>query len=191
MIALAIISLTLSACVQPPTPPPPSPSPLKDCVDFEDLTVGTTYQVPATFADSGAMVWVLPFQWSNMNWTSIGRADAVKVGLAGGSGNEMFLNNVNLGLDIGALECVNLKFRDRGGNVNLIMNDKVGNSNDFQNTNLGGVTVSADTHYEHGDLVGTLKLSGKFAKFNFQEKQWISFAIGGQELSIDDVCPCH
>jgi hypothetical protein len=35
-----------------------------------------------------------------------------------------------------------------------------------------------------------LTLHGDFVQFNFQEMGWISFAIGGQELAVDDVCPC-
>lgn len=188
---LALVAACLAACVTPNPPPAPTPqSPLKDCVDFEDLTVGKTYRVPATFAGSGAAIQALSYQWSNMNWTNDGRADVMKDGLAGGSDNEMFLNNVNLGFNVGSLECVALRFRDKGGNVNLIINNNVGNFLDFQNVNLGGVTVSV-TYDAGGENKGILKLSGEFTQFNFQEKWLISFAIGGQELSIDDICPCR
>lgn len=189
--SLLLIVTCLAACAAcNPTPTSvPSPSPLKDCVDFEDLKVGNKYQKLATWASSGAAIQVLNFQWSNMNWTSDGYAEVMQDGLAGGAGNEMFLNNVNLGLDIGSTECVTIHFHNKGGNVNLIINDTVGNWDDFQNANLGGVIVSAD--YVGNENKGTLTLSGEFKRFNFQEKGWISFAIGGQELFIDDICPCR
>ncbi len=186
---LTLVAIYLAACV-PPSPPPASPSPIKECVDFEGLMVGTVHKVPNTFVDSGTTIQVLPFQWGTGGWTSDGQADVTKNGLAGGEGNEMFLNNVNLGFDVGSLECVTIRFRDQGGNVNLVINNDMGNFADFQHASVGGVNVSV-AYGAGGNNTGTLTLSGRFDKFNFQEKGMISFTIGGQELSIDDVCPCR
>jgi hypothetical protein len=159
-------------------------------VNFEDLAMGKMYQVSDTFTDSGATMRVLPLQWSNKNWTSDGRGDVKNDMPTGTPGNAMFLNNVNIGFDIGSLECVMLRFCDEGDNVNLIINNRVGNVQDFQEldgTHLGSVNISVDVDDEN---CGTLNLSGKFEGFFFQKIWPISFAIGGRELYIDDVCPC-
>jgi hypothetical protein len=187
---LVLVPIYLTAWSAPPPTPNPPPSPLKKCVDFNNLKVGTTYHVPARFAASGASIWVLPHQWSNNKWYSGGRAEVKKAVQAGGSGNEVFLGDVNLGFDFAPLECVTLRFRHSGGNVNLIANNNVGNNKDFEHLNVPGATVSV-TYHSVDKRQGILKLSGKFPRFNFQEKWLISFAIGGQELFIDDVCPCR
>jgi hypothetical protein len=192
---LALGAICLAACVPPPSPssePSPSPlSPLKDCVDFEDLAIGATYRVADTFTDSGAAMALWPFQWSNLNWTYDGRADLRNDMPAGTPGNAMLLNNVNIGFDAGSLECVTLHFCDEGSNVNLIINNQVGNVQNFQDlngTNLGSVTISVNVDSKN---CGTVNLSGKFERFYFRERGPISFAIGGQELYVDNVCPCR
>ena len=188
---LLVVTLTVACNPSPGPAPTPSPSPLTDCINFEDLTVGSQYQVPTLFTSSGATIQVLPFQWGNMNWTNGSGASVGGDGLAEGRGaKEMLPNNVNLGFNTGSLaQCITLRFRDRGGNVNLIINNVIGNWNDFQNANLGGVAVSVN-YDPGGQNKGTLTLHGDFAQFNFQDMGWISFAVGGQELAVDDVCPC-
>lgn len=194
VLALLLLMVILTvACNSSPAPAPtPSPSPLTDCIDFEDLTVGSQYQVPTLFTSSGATIQVLPFQWANMNWTNGSGASVGGNGLAEGrEAKEMLPNNVNLGFHTGpSAQCITFRFRDQGGNVNLIINDTVGNWDDFQNANLGAVAVSVN-YDPGGQNKGTLTLRGEFAQFNFREMGWISFAVGGQELSVDDVCPCR
>lgn len=163
-------------------------SPLTKCMGFEELTVGSIYKVPSTFTDSGTTVVVLPFQWSNGTWTSTGPGAMVRDAKdAGGSGKEVFINNVNLGFAVGDLRCVTLRFRDMGGNVNLAVNNVTGNYPDFTNGMLSGVTIAV-TSDARGAI---LTLRGKFQRFVFQNQSPINFAIGGQELPIDDVCPCE
>lgn len=205
---IAILALVMVACVPvtPVSPPAQTPAvqvpeptkvganellPLHSCLDFDELTLGTTYQVPATFGTTEATMAVLPFQWDNGTWTSAGDGASVhNAADAGGSGNELFLNNVNLGYDVGSLQCVSIRYHDMGGNVNLVINNVVGNYSDFVDTNLGGVEVLV-ANDSSGNNSGSLTLSGKFESFPFQEQQLISFAIGGQELAIDNLCPCE
>lgn len=188
---LLAVTTCLVACGPSPVPPQTqTPSPLKGCVGFEDLTVGNNYQVPTTFASSGGTMQVFSFQWRNGGWTNGQGAQASGNGLAGGrQPKEMFLNNVNLGFNVGSPQCVTLRFRDQGGNVNLVINNDMGNWDDLQNASLGGVAVAVN-YDPGGQNKGTLTLHGDFKPFNFLEKGWISFAIGGQELSVDDICPC-
>jgi hypothetical protein len=201
-VVIAVV-LALASCAPPvpgtstsvpasSTPVPPTPSapllPLTACVHFDDLRDGVNYKVPDTLTDSGATIQVLPFQWGNQTWTTLGPGATVQPAQeAGGSGQELFVNNVNLGFQVGDLQCVNMRFHEMGGNLNLIANNTVGNYQTFANGTLGGIAVSV-TSDANGAV---LTLSGEFEPFMFQEKWPISFAVGGQELAIDDVCPCE
>jgi len=152
-----------------------------ECVDFEDLLMGTVYHVGDVFTDSGATITVLPFQWDNKNWTSDGYAEIENNGNAGGSGQEIWVNNVNLYFDFGS-SCsgISLLFGEYGGNLNIEINGDFRNFNDFSDINgvtIGGVNVAVVNGL--GNDRGSLELSGTIN----------SFAIGGQELLIDDVCP--
>ncbi|MEA3282277.1 MAG: CARDB domain-containing protein [Euryarchaeota archaeon] len=152
-----------------------------ECVDFEDLLMGAVYHVVDVFTDSGATITVLPFQWDNKNWTSDGYAEIENNGNAGGSGQEMWVNNVNLDFDFGS-SCsgISLLFGEYGGNLNIEINGDFRNFEDFvdiNGLNIGGANVLVINGF--GNDKGSLKLSGTIN----------SLVIGGQELCIDDVCP--
>ena len=74
--------------------------PVLECVDFEDPALGSVYTVGMTFADSGADMTAMPFQWSNGIWTSNGYAEIVLAAGgwcdAGGSNQELLINNINI-----------------------------------------------------------------------------------------------
>jgi uncharacterized repeat protein (TIGR02543 family) len=152
------------------------------CVDFEDPPLGTEYHVGDTFTDSGAVIDVERFQWDSGQWCngSCGYASVANDGDAGGSGQEMWINNVNLRFDFGSpCESLSLLYGEYGGNLNIEINGDFRNFEDFADIDgltIGGVTVVVD---DLGDYKGRLTLSGVIN----------SFAIGGQELCIDDVCP--
>ena len=185
---LALTAICLAACTA--TPLPSTPFPMGDTINFDDLNAGTVYHVNDTFISVKATLSILPFYWSDKTSHSNGRATVIAAEKTGNAGNEIVLNNVNLGIDVGPLECITIRFFKSGGNVNLIINQVEGNFDEFQDTNVGGVDVSvaydSNTNYK-----GTLTLRGKFEKFVFQEKWSISFAIGGQELWLDDIGPCR
>jgi hypothetical protein len=148
------------------------------CVDFEDLQLGTVYHVPDTFTSSAATISVRPFQWIDTTWTADGFATVGNAGNAGGSGQELAVNNVNLSFGFGGpIQGLTLRFGDQGGNLNIDVNGDFLNFPDFSALppTLGGVTLSV----AGGTVQGELNLSGTIN----------SFAIGGQEFSIDDVCP--
>ncbi|WP_264322338.1 SdrD B-like domain-containing protein [Zarconia navalis] len=67
-----------------------------NAVGFEGLLFPTSYSVGETFADAGAAVTVKPFAFSNGTLTNIGSASVDNTGQAGGSGQDVNLNNVNL-----------------------------------------------------------------------------------------------
>ncbi|MBC8249799.1 MAG: hypothetical protein H8E90_08990, partial [Anaerolineales bacterium] len=151
------------------------------CVDFEDLTLGTVYNVGDTFVTSGITVTATAFQWSGGTWTSDGFAEVENTGLAGGTGQEMEVNNITLEFDFGdPISGLELLFGEYGGNLNIEINGAFQNFENFADidgSTIGGVSVSVVNGF--GNDQGTLTLSGTI----------YSFTIGGQELWIDDVCP--
>jgi hypothetical protein len=151
-----------------------------DCVDFEGLALAATYVVGDVFLDSGAVVSAQPFVWSDGTPTSGGFAMAVNSGLAGGSGLEMAVNNINLAFDFGGvLSGLFLRFGEYGGNLNIEVNGDFRNFEDFADIDgltFGGTTVAVTNG--NGNDAGTLRLSGPLTEF----------ALGGQELWIDDLC---
>ena len=156
------------------------PPPL-ECVDFEDPPLDATFNVGDSFVDSGVTVTGQTFFWSNGEATDGGFARIEEGGRAGGSGQEVQVNNINLAFDFGVtLPGLTLQFGEFGGNLNLEVNGERRNFQDFaeiDGDNIGGVDVSVTA----GELEeqGSLTLLGDID----------SFAIGGQELWIDDVCP--
>ena len=146
---------------------------------FEDLTLGTIYIVGQTFTTSGIPITVKQFQRGNGTWTSDGDTTVVNAGLAGGSGNELNVNNVNLDFDIPVpVTGCSLLFGEYGGNCNIKINGdflNFANLADINGLTIGGVNVSVING--GGNDAGSLTLTGTIN----------SFAIGGQEFFIDDV----
>lgn len=142
-------------------------------IDFEDLMLGATYNVGATFITSGVPVTVKAFMGGG-NFAKV-----VNLDLANGSGNEMWVNNVNLdfGIPVPVSGC-SLLFGEYGGNLNIEINGVFKNFENFCEINgdiIGGVHVTVVNGL--GNDKGSLHLAGMISQF----------AIGGQELWIDDV----
>ena len=152
-------------------------------LDFEDLPVGTTYNPGDIFFSGGTRLSIDPFQWDNGAWTSAGTAMVDNVGNAGGMGQDMQLNNVNLVLDPsgwGVTTRIDLLYGEYGGNLNIEINSDFRNFQDFADIDgltIGGVLVSTNDHGPAGNSTGELQLDGVIQ----------TFSIGGQELWIDDV----
>ncbi len=151
------------------------------CVDFESLSVDTRYEFQDVFSDSDVMITVEAFQWDNSTWTTGGFAKVDDLGRAGGSGLEMNTNNVNLRFDFGplGLNGLTMKIGEYGGNLNLQVNGEFrnfGNFDELDGSPFGGtaIAVSGGT----GNDTGIVTINGHVQ----------SFAVGGQELWIDDVC---
>jgi len=150
-----------------------------DCVDFESLTPTTTYTVPSSFADSGVTISVGQFQWSNGIWTSDGNAQVDTGNTAGGLGNDMGINNVNLDFDFGrSVKDLRMLYANLGGNINLSINGDFRNESDLSVLDgqwVGGTLVQV---LSSPTGRGVLRVTGIVT----------SFALGGQELWLDDVC---
>ena len=155
--------------------------PETNCVDFEDLTPGSTYLVDDSFVDSGILVNVAPFVWSDGTVFTDGVATVSTAGLAGGSGLEINTNNVNLAFQfMYPLKGLSFDFGEYGGNVNIEVNGDFRNIQNFANINglvVGGVPVVVIDGL--GNDQGKVFLLGPVS----------SFAVGGQELWLDNICP--
>ena len=165
---LAIVAIGLTACNGPTGP-----------IDFEDPPLGANYYVLDTFTDSGFTMTILPFQWGNGQWTFDMYATVMDQGMAGGTGQEIWLNNVNLRfIFCDPVEGLSLNFGDHGGNLNIEINSdfvNFGYFTDIDGTTIGNVDVSAVIGA--GGATGKLTLKGKIK----------TFFIGGQARGIDDV----
>ncbi len=150
-----------------------------DCVDFEDLQLGTVYTVPANFLSSGTTITTSAFQWTNGTWTSAGSAQVQNIGLSGGTGYDLAANNITVNFDFGRpVENLRVFFHDYGGNVNLTVNGDFNNVLDLDELNeqiVGGTFVEVSLSPTGS---GIMVINGTVN----------SFSIGGQELWIDDIC---
>jgi hypothetical protein len=158
----------------------PAPSCALRGTGFGDLTQGTTYRVGDPFTSGAAEFLVRPFTLSDGRATEDGFASVdPALAMAGGTGLELQVNNVLLDIGVGGLlESASVRFGDHGGNVNLEVNGDLRNINDL--ADLSGSTVGnvrVTVAQEPEEPTGTLTLDGRIE----------SFAIGGQELWIDDV----
>ena len=151
--------------------------------EFEDLTLGASYNVGDVFFSGGSRLEIDPFQWSSGTWTSGGYARVDNSGHAGGTGQDVNLNNVNLVFDPagwGTVTHMDILYGEYGGNLNIEINGDFRNFEDFADIDgltIGGVFVTAFDYGAPGNAPGELQLNGTVQ----------SFSIGGQELWIDEV----
>jgi len=152
------------------------------CLEFADLPAGTTYAVDESFTTSGTTITVEKFQWGNEDWTEGGSAEVDTRGYAKGSGQDLRANNAILRFRFEyPLRQIQLKFGELGGNNNIRVNDDFKNVRDLielDSTTLGGVQIAVTASKVGNNWYGTLALEGQIN----------GFAIGGQELWLDDVC---
>ncbi len=148
-----------------------------ECVDFESLELDRTFNVGDSFTESGVKITTGDFQWSNGTLFSGGFAKVVAGGLMG---HEMIVNNIVLQLEFDEdIQGLTLQFGEFGGNLNLEVNGEFKNFGLFSELDaivIDGVNVSVRNGF--GNDQGLLRLSGNIH----------SFAIGGQELIIDNIC---
>jgi hypothetical protein len=153
------------------------------CVKFSNLTPGDTYNVGDTITTSQADIIVEQFQWSNGNWTTSGSAKVDDRNYGQGSGNDLNANNVNLSFQFDyPLDKITLKFGELGGNNNIRVNgafQNVPNLIDLNGNSISGVQITVSASQQGNNWYGTMELNGVIDEF----------AIGGQELWLDDVCP--
>lgn len=149
------------------------------CFNFEYLPLHEVYVVGDTFPVAGAQVSAIEFEWSSGNYYADGEATVDNNQLAGGWGYDIQTNNINLMFELEeSLPGLVLLYGEYGGNVNLAVNEEMIVFDDFPDIDgieIGGVEVIV---MPITDEQGVLIMIGEIA----------TFAIGGQELWIDDPC---
>ena len=153
------------------------------CVKFSNLTSGDTHSVGDTITTSQADIIVEQFQWSNGTWTTTGHAKVDDRNYGQGSGNDLNANNVNLNFQFDyPVDKITLKFGELGGNNNIRVNggfQNVPNLVALNGNSINGVQITVNANQQGNNWYGTMELDGTINEF----------AIGGQELWLDDVCP--
>ena len=163
------------------TPTATATKDFRACAEFEDLNSGSGYKVGDRFITANTIITVSQFVWDTGTPTGGGYAYVAAQGAAGGFGNELQVNNVNLNFifDIPSTG-LSILFGEYGGNLNINVNGdflNFANFTDINGTAVGGVKISVLNGF--GNDSGFLQLSGAIK----------TFAVGGQELWIDNVCP--
>ncbi len=161
--------------------------PLGSCetlaTDWEDMTLGNVYNVGDVFTSELVTVTAQDFIWLDGTPTSGGYTEVGNGGYAGGSGLEIQVNNISLGLELGgSVGYMEILFGEYGGNLNLEINGDFRNFSDFaamSGLTVGGVDVYVVNGF--GSDSGVLILSANLDQINH-------VTIGGQELWIDDIC---
>jgi len=152
-----------------------------DCIDFDEIYTGTRYYVTDSFVGIGYHCVFDAFQWCDNQWTLDGFAEVDINEYSGGTGRDLNLNNINLYVFYEqTLDGLVLNFGEYGGNLNIEVNGEFRNFDimpDLNGQTIGGVEITVTIKSDVNK--GILKLEGDID----------SFAIGGQELWIDDICP--
>ena len=185
--ALPALSLVLMSAVLCSTPARAT------TLDFEDLPLSQIYDLdagtpgnPDSFVTNGVPVQLAEFFFLPSGSTIGGQAmvfDSIVDNFvtAGGAGNYLFMGNVNLDFDLGApASQLSFLFGEFGGNLNIRVNgvlENVGSLFSLPAT-IGGAAVTVENlSPSPSPVLGRVTLTGNIT----------SFAVGGQEFSIDDV----
>ncbi len=181
--ATVLIALLLATAMQafaaPVAVPVAAPEAVQ-CTSFEDLALGTVYHVGDTFASNGLNFAVRQFVWADGTPTAAGFIEVENGGLAGGVGQELEVNNSNLEVVLAAaVDGLRFRFGEYGGNLNIAINGdfrNFANLADIDGLVIGGVNISVLNGF--GNDRGGVRAVGAIN----------TFAVGGQEFYVDDLC---
>ena len=152
------------------------------CIDFHRFTSGTVYNVGDVFNSRGTDILVEQLQWGNGQWTTEGEARIDSRGYARGSGMDINASNVNLNfLFEYPVQKITLKFGELGGNNNIRVNQDFKNVRELTELNgnlIGGARVMVIAVQDGHNWYGSMIVEGTIE----------DFALGGQELWLDDIC---
>jgi subtilisin len=156
------------------------------CLDFEDLAQDTSVNLGGSLNTAGYSFPLTPFFFTEGQSATEGYVAVDDGAPAGGSGQGLFISNVNLALEFGQmLSGLTLQFADFGGNNNLTINGErriVSDLSELDGGTLAGVEIAvrlSDPDSINGSGAHRLSLMGPVR----------SLAIGGQEFLVDDICP--
>ena len=155
------------------------------CIKFTNQTAGSDFNVGTIISSCDTDIMVEQFQWGNGTWTSSGTARVDDRNYAKGSGNDINARNVNLNfLYDHPLDKITFKFAEFGGNINIKINGDFKNINDMislNGTSVGNVQITINANQDGNNWYGEAILEGVINEF----------VIGGQELWLDNICPCN
>lgn len=154
-------------------------------IDFEDLTVGSTFKLGEVFYPQNIEFSVVQFYRSDGTPANTDTLGVTNIPIFTGKNISTYGTSLKLTLPIGTKE-IRIDVADQGGNLNLKINNKFlnfHNPTDIHNTSLGGVNISFSriTTSNPYEIVGILSFQGDIK----------TFEIGGVELIIDNVCIIH
>lgn len=146
---------------------------------FETLPSSTKYHVGDTFSDNGMTFECVEFHLSPTDIYLDGFAEVSTMNRAGGSGQEIYVGNLNLKFDLAdPIDHLFIDVGHWGGTVNLEINGTLEIFNDINYINgrqVAGVTVTTLGGYNNP---GLWEFTGTIT----------SFVIGGQEFGMDNIC---
>jgi hypothetical protein len=186
-----IVALTLASCdTGSATQREGEPSTAQcqvECVDFDSLLPGSTFQVGDYFKDSGSVGIIQAYRWIDNSLTLDGDMSVFNEDAEYMESNDenpyVLLKEVNLALVFDCpVEGLHFKYAHWMGGLNISINgDKWCTSLSKMNgEKIGGaqVTVTTDPTINNGHEEGVVMLTGHID----------SFSVGGEQLAIDDVC---
>lgn len=199
LIVMCALAFAVAANMIPATVAQADSNPVPNCISFDSVPSGVYIPFSArtsppmqhpsypglpvvghSFSTSIGSVTMEEFEWGNGQAYNGGAAVIVSSGLAGGTLNEIEVNNINLQMQFPqAVNGLGLRFGEYGGNINFMLNGDFRNIANFATLNnqiVGGVHVSVVNGF--GNDMGTIALSGAIH----------NFMIGGQELWLDNIC---
>lgn len=151
-------------------------------VPFDDLPDGTQFGVGGSAVSAGIQMRGAPFTLSNGDSFVGGFARVRPAGLSGGTGLELEVRDVLVRFDLpAAYTDVRLNYGEFGGNVNLRVNGVLRNVSDFHELS-GQVVAGVRILVQPGPDQRRNRLVLTRETATIQD-----FAVGGQELFIDDV----
>lgn len=162
------------------TPTVPPTQPALACATFDDLEPGMEYPVGKTFLTPDFSVTVDLFAFEDGSSKRTGLASVTSEESEGGYGSQVQARGVNLIFNLSSVPSqLSFLFGEYGGNLNMHVNGDFRNFENFADLDglvVGGTKVAVLKGY--GNDFGYLQLSGAIR----------SFAVGGQDLWIDNVC---
>jgi len=189
---LVIMLVLVVSCTSTPTPIPIPPHQGCDVsITFDNEPLGSQVKVGngSSFQTDGVPIIAKAFTWSSGTPTTGGYAEIQNTGKAGGQGQEVFINNVNLLFSFGAgraLKSLKMIYFKSGGNLNLRINDqfeyKIDDFVTINASNIGGVMVNVQSL---GAGKGEIDFEGPMTIIPDTDGQ---IEIGGQELWFDNIC---
>jgi hypothetical protein len=154
---------------------------IDDCEPtFEDLALGSVYNVGDAFTSGDYDLSVDGFTWADGTWHGGGYVLVDNGLMACSAGQEVMVNNANLQIkrsDGMAMLDPSFKFGEHGGNINVEINGdfhNVANMIDLDGMVIGGVTLTVNYGGLGGDC-GQVSLTGTVNDLR----------IGGQEFWVD------